>query len=126
MENERIIRRPPDTSIDDRIQAARAKVEAASNALDAIRAGPGPAADDSDTLTDDSDTLIGDFDTLTDDSETPADAPGEPDYYFVQVHGSGIHGARLVFSEQYAARLVQLTQDLESAKRELAALENPS
>ena len=43
-----------------------------------------------------------------------------------QVHGSGIHGARLMFSEQYAARLVQLTQDLESAKRELAALENPS
>ena len=126
MENERIIRRRPDTSIEDRIQAARAKVEAASNALDAIMVAPGSAADDSDTLTDDSDTLMGDFDTLTDDSDTPADVPGEPDFYFVQVHGSGNHGARLMFSEQYAARLVQLTQGLESAKRELAALENPS
>jgi Domain of unknown function (DUF4124) len=125
MENERIILRRPDTSIEDRIQAARAKVEAASNALDALRVAPGPAADDSDTLTDDSDSPAGDFDTLTDDSDAPADVPGEPDYYFVQVHGSGIHGARLMFSEQYAARLVQLTQDLESAKRELAALENP-
>jgi hypothetical protein len=125
IENERIILRRSDTSAEDRIQAARAKVEAASNALDAIRVAPGFAADDSDTLTDDSDSPAGDFDTLTDDSDTPADVPGEPDYYFVQVHGSGNHGARLMFNEQYAARLLQLTQDLESAKRELAALEEP-
>jgi hypothetical protein len=119
IENERIIRRRPDTSIEDRIQAVRARIEAASSALDAALAVPGSAANDSDTLTDDSDTL-------TDDSDSTADAPGKPDYYFVQVHGgNGNHGVRLMFSEQYAARLAQLTQDLESAKRELAALENP-
>jgi hypothetical protein len=127
MENERIIRRRPDTSTEDRIQATRARIEAASSALDAALAVSGTAAGDSDTLTDDSDSAADNSDTLTDDSDSAADAPGKPDYYFVQVHGgNGNHGVRLVFSEQYAARLAQLTQDLESAKRELAALENPS
>jgi hypothetical protein len=119
MDNERIILRRPDTSTEDRIQAVRARIEAASNALDAALGAPGSAADNSDSLTDDSDTLV-------DDSEAPPDAPGNPDYYFVQVDGgNGNHGVRLVFTGQYAARLVQLTQDLDSAKQELAALENP-
>jgi Domain of unknown function (DUF4124) len=123
--NERIILQRPDTSIEDRIQAARARIEAASGALDAALDVPGAATDNSDTLTDDSDTLADDSDTLTDDSDSPADAPGKLDYYFVQVRGGhGNHGVRLMFSAQYASRLAQLTQDLESAKRELAALES--
>jgi hypothetical protein len=125
IENERVILQRPDTSIEERMRAARARIEAARSALDAALDVPGPAADNPDTLTDDSDALTEGSDTFTDDSDSPVDVPGKPDYYFVQVHGGhGNHGVRLMFSGQYAARLAQLTQDLESAKRELATLQN--
>src|ERR1700688_1487690 len=74
IENERIILQRPDTSIEDRIQAARARIDAARSALNAALDVASPAADNPDALTDDSDTLTEDSDTLTDDSDSPADA----------------------------------------------------
>jgi Domain of unknown function (DUF4124) len=125
IENERIILQRPDTSVEDRIRAARARIDAASTALNAALVVPGAAADNPDALTDNSDTLTDDSDSPADASDSPADPSRAPDYYFVQVHGgNGNHGVRIMYSEQYAARLAQLTQDLESAKRELAALQN--